>query len=170
MTDQNHNHWHEKLHEALWAYRMTYRTPTQATPYSLMSLWCRSHPPSGDGDTLAKESSEEGLTKEEQTRLRLEELDAADSTRLNAQLNLELDRARMEGAYNKMARMRTTRRICPRVKTTRPMIGRHMGPKLAPPLGKGPVILEVLKGGAYQLINKEGERPCERLVLKEVPR
>ncbi|KAK3006983.1 hypothetical protein RJ639_015832 [Escallonia herrerae] len=28
--------WHEKIGEALWAYRTTYRTPTQATPYSLV--------------------------------------------------------------------------------------------------------------------------------------
>jgi hypothetical protein len=36
MTDKNHKNWHEKLHEALWAYRITYRTPTEATPYSLV--------------------------------------------------------------------------------------------------------------------------------------
>ncbi|CAL9024711.1 unnamed protein product, partial [Prunus brigantina] len=28
--------WHERINEALWAYRTTYRTPTQATPYSLV--------------------------------------------------------------------------------------------------------------------------------------
>ncbi|XP_028067692.1 protein NYNRIN-like [Camellia sinensis] len=27
--------WHEKLQEALWAYRPSHRTPTQVTPYSL---------------------------------------------------------------------------------------------------------------------------------------
>ncbi|KAK3026665.1 hypothetical protein RJ639_040692 [Escallonia herrerae] len=27
--------WHEKIGEALWVYRTTYRTPTQASPYSL---------------------------------------------------------------------------------------------------------------------------------------
>ena len=27
--------WHERVEEVLWAYRTTYRTPTQATPYSL---------------------------------------------------------------------------------------------------------------------------------------
>ncbi|KAL0447776.1 UNVERIFIED_CONTAM: hypothetical protein Slati_1905500 [Sesamum latifolium] len=29
--------WHERIGEALWAYRTTYRTPTQATPYALVS-------------------------------------------------------------------------------------------------------------------------------------
>ncbi|GAA0182793.1 hypothetical protein LIER_30429 [Lithospermum erythrorhizon] len=28
--------WHEKMEEALWAYRTTYRTPTQLTPYALV--------------------------------------------------------------------------------------------------------------------------------------
>ena len=28
--------WHERVEEALWAYRTTYQTPTQATPYSLV--------------------------------------------------------------------------------------------------------------------------------------
>ncbi|KAM1771926.1 hypothetical protein ACFX11_046684 [Malus domestica] len=28
--------WHERISEALWAYRTTHRTPTQATPYSLV--------------------------------------------------------------------------------------------------------------------------------------
>ncbi|KAL0307750.1 UNVERIFIED_CONTAM: hypothetical protein Sangu_3013300 [Sesamum angustifolium] len=28
--------WHERIGEALWAYRTTVRTPTQATPYALV--------------------------------------------------------------------------------------------------------------------------------------
>ena len=28
--------WHERVEEALWAYHTTYRTPTQAMPYSLV--------------------------------------------------------------------------------------------------------------------------------------
>ncbi|KAM1100828.1 hypothetical protein ACFX2B_007168 [Malus domestica] len=28
--------WHERISEALWAYRTTHRTPTQGTPYSLV--------------------------------------------------------------------------------------------------------------------------------------
>lgn len=124
------------------------------------SLWRWRYPPS------LRIAVSEGLTKEEQTRLRLEELDAADETRLNAQQNLELYRARKERAYNKMARMRTFRKGEWVLVLRRPILGRHMGPKFAPPNGEGPyVIEEVFQGGAYQLINKEGERPCERLVF-----
>ena len=28
--------WHERIGEVLWAYRTTFQTPTQATPYSLV--------------------------------------------------------------------------------------------------------------------------------------
>lgn len=28
--------WHERVSEALWAYRKTHQTPTQATPFSLV--------------------------------------------------------------------------------------------------------------------------------------
>jgi len=28
--------WHDRLREALWAYRTTYRVPTQSTPFALV--------------------------------------------------------------------------------------------------------------------------------------
>ncbi|NAU72121.1 transposase, partial [Klebsiella pneumoniae] len=34
--DNNKREWHEKLAESLWAYRTTYRTPTQSTPFTLV--------------------------------------------------------------------------------------------------------------------------------------
>ena len=36
VVEHSKRDWHEKIGEALWAYRTTYRTPTQATPYSLV--------------------------------------------------------------------------------------------------------------------------------------
>ncbi|KAL6341795.1 hypothetical protein AAG906_038039 [Vitis piasezkii] len=36
IVDKLKRNWHERVGEALWAYRTTYRTPTQATPYSLV--------------------------------------------------------------------------------------------------------------------------------------
>ncbi|XP_059310221.1 uncharacterized protein LOC132061409 [Lycium ferocissimum] len=35
IVSKSKRDWHERMEEALWAYRTTYRTPTQATPYSL---------------------------------------------------------------------------------------------------------------------------------------
>jgi hypothetical protein len=33
---KNQRDWHDRLFEALWAYRVTIRTPMQVTPYSLV--------------------------------------------------------------------------------------------------------------------------------------
>ena len=74
---------HERIGEALWAYRTTFRTPTQATPYSLVygvepilplerqipSLWI---------------AIQEGLTEEENAKLILQELESLDKKRLEA--------------------------------------------------------------------------------------
>ncbi|XP_049350318.1 uncharacterized protein LOC125814915 [Solanum verrucosum] len=35
VVSKSKRDWHERMEEALWAYRTIYRTPTQATPYSL---------------------------------------------------------------------------------------------------------------------------------------
>ncbi|KAI5349399.1 hypothetical protein L3X38_002286 [Prunus dulcis] len=64
--------WHERINEALWAYRTTYRTPTQATPYSLVYgveavLPLESQLPS------LRMAIQEGLTDEENAKLRLQE-------------------------------------------------------------------------------------------------
>ncbi|CAL8991156.1 unnamed protein product, partial [Prunus brigantina] len=69
--------WHERINEALWAYRTTYRTPTQATPYSLVYgveavLPLESQIPS------LRMAVQEGLTDEENAKLRLQELEALD--------------------------------------------------------------------------------------------
>ena len=36
MVSKNRRDWHERLPEALWAYRTTVRTATGCTPYSLV--------------------------------------------------------------------------------------------------------------------------------------
>ncbi|KAM1945141.1 hypothetical protein ACFX13_000160 [Malus domestica] len=36
VVGQTKRDWHERISEELWAYRMTHKTPTQATPYSLV--------------------------------------------------------------------------------------------------------------------------------------
>jgi hypothetical protein len=67
--------WHERVEEALWAYRTTYRTPTQATPYSLVYgvevvLPLEHQIPS------QRIAIQEDLSHEDNVRLRLEELEA----------------------------------------------------------------------------------------------
>jgi len=73
--------WHERLGEALWAYRMTYKTPTQSTPFA--SVY-------GVEVALPLElqipsfciAMQESLKEEENHKLRLDELEALDEKRL----------------------------------------------------------------------------------------
>lgn len=63
--------WHEKLGEALWAYRTTYKTPTQSTPYALIY---------GDEDIIPikleipslRIAIQDGLTEDENDKLHLD--------------------------------------------------------------------------------------------------
>ncbi|KAL0293266.1 UNVERIFIED_CONTAM: hypothetical protein Sradi_6947700 [Sesamum radiatum] len=72
---------HERIGEALWAYRTTYRTPTQATPYALV-YGVEAVVPLEQQIPSLKIAIQEGLTQEES--LRLEELEALDEKRLAA--------------------------------------------------------------------------------------
>lgn len=83
VVNRSKKDWHERIGEALWAYRTTFRTPTQATPYSLvygveavLPLECQI--PS------LRMAIQEGLSNENNVRLRLEELEALDKKRLEA--------------------------------------------------------------------------------------
>ncbi|KAL0293160.1 UNVERIFIED_CONTAM: hypothetical protein Sradi_6953500 [Sesamum radiatum] len=98
--------WHERIGEALWAYRTTVRTPTQSTPYALVYgvevvLPLEQQIPS------LRVAIQEGLTEEENARIRLEELEALDEKRLEAQQRLECYQARLSKAFNKKVRPRS---------------------------------------------------------------
>jgi transposase InsO family protein len=100
---KNRRDWHDRTFEALWANCVTVRTPTQATPYSLVygsdvvlplevqlpSLWIAIH---------------EEITNDEQIKLRFQELDALEEGRLQVVQNLELYRQNMARAYNKLVK------------------------------------------------------------------
>ncbi|KAL0366241.1 UNVERIFIED_CONTAM: hypothetical protein Sradi_3514200 [Sesamum radiatum] len=103
VVSKSKRDWHEKIGEALWAYRTTHRTATQATPYSLVYgveavLLLESQIPS------LRIAIQEGLTVEDNARLRLEELEALDEKRLEAQQQLQCYQARMTRAFNKKVR------------------------------------------------------------------
>jgi len=147
---------HEKLNEALWAYRTTYRTPTQATPYSLVFGAEAVLPLEVEIPSLGIAINEE-LSADERAQLRLEELDALDEVRLNAQQNLELYsyRAQMTRAYDKLARVRTFHEGELVLVLRRPILGRHVGP---------PRVLMLLKqstkGEHISLSTKTERDPC----------
>ncbi|XP_022895322.1 uncharacterized protein LOC111409511 [Olea europaea var. sylvestris] len=102
VVSKSKRDWHERIVEVLWAYQTTYWTPTQATPYALvygveavLPLECQI--PS------LRIAIQESLTTEENARLRLEELEALDKKRLEAQMHLECYQARMAKSFNKKA-------------------------------------------------------------------
>ncbi|XP_019248844.1 PREDICTED: uncharacterized protein LOC109228120 [Nicotiana attenuata] len=78
--------WHEIMEEALWAYRTTYRTPTQATPYSLVYGVETVLPLERQIPSLQL-AIQEGITDEENAQLRLEEVEALDEKRLESHNN-----------------------------------------------------------------------------------
>jgi len=98
--------WDDKLGECLWAYRTTMRTPTKATPFSLVY---------GCEAVLSLEIQIPSLhialttemTNEEKYRLRLQELEALDDKHLQAQQQIELYQARISRAFNKKVREQT---------------------------------------------------------------
>ncbi|KAK4381668.1 hypothetical protein Sango_2944900 [Sesamum angolense] len=80
--------WHERIGEALWAYRITVRTPTQTTPYALV-YGVQAVLPIEQQIPSLRITIQEGLTQEENAKIRLEELEALDEKRLEAQQRLE---------------------------------------------------------------------------------
>ncbi|KAL0455600.1 UNVERIFIED_CONTAM: hypothetical protein Slati_0899200 [Sesamum latifolium] len=95
--------WHERIGEALWAYRTTVRMPTQSTPYTLV-YGVEAVLPLEQQIPSLRITKQEGLIEEENTRKRLEELEALDEKRLEAQQRLECYQARLSKAFNKKVR------------------------------------------------------------------
>ncbi|XP_073046056.1 uncharacterized protein [Primulina eburnea] len=103
ITSKSKRDSHERIGEALWAYMTTYRTPTQATPYALV-YGVEAVVPLEQQIPSRQMAVQEGLTEEENARLRVEELEALDEKRLEAQQRLECYQARLSRAFNKNVR------------------------------------------------------------------
>ncbi|BFG30122.1 hypothetical protein CerSpe_163960 [Prunus speciosa] len=153
--------WHERLPEALWAYRTTVRIATGCTPYSLVY---------GSKAILPLEIQLPSLrvathlvNPDENVKVRLAELEALDKKRLSVQQKLEVYQAQMAGAFNRKVKFRsfsvgdlvlTIRRP---IVITRKMHGKFVSK------WEGPyVVTRVFAKGAYELSNSEGKciYPC----------
>ncbi|XP_075107068.1 uncharacterized protein LOC142180048 [Nicotiana tabacum] len=106
VVPKSNRYWHERIEEAPWAYRTTYRTPTQMTLYSLV-YGVESVLPLERQIPSFRLAIQEGLTDEENAQLRLEELEALDEKRLEAQQSLECYQTRLSRSFNKMVRLRS---------------------------------------------------------------
>ncbi|KAK4386123.1 hypothetical protein Sango_2482900 [Sesamum angolense] len=150
--------WHERIGETLWAYRTTIRTPTQATPYALVYgveavLQLEQQIP------LLRIAIQEGLTEEENARIRLEELEALDEKRLEAQQRLECYQGRLSRAFNKKLRMRSFQVGDLVLAVRRPIITTHrMGNKFFSKWDGPYVVKEAYTNGAYKLVAEDGLR------------
>ncbi|KAL0320195.1 UNVERIFIED_CONTAM: hypothetical protein Sradi_5281000 [Sesamum radiatum] len=160
--------WHERIGEALWAYRTTYRTPTQATPYALV-YGAEVVVPLEQQIPSLRIAIQEGLTQEENARLRLEELEALDEKRLEAQQRLECYQARLSRAFNKKVRSRSFQVGDLVLAVRRPIITTHRtGNKFTSTWDGHYVVKEVYTNGAYKLIAEDGLRigPINEKFLK----
>ncbi|KAM2835940.1 hypothetical protein PS2_032803 [Malus domestica] len=148
--------WHERISEALWAYRTIHRTPTQATPYSLVNgveaiLPLESQIPS------LRMAIQEGLTDEENAKLHLQELETLDKRRLEAQQHLECDQAQLSKAFNKKVHLRFFQIGDLVLALHRPIITTHKTKRKFTSKWDGPyVIQEVYTNGAYLIMAEDG--------------
>ncbi|KAL0313206.1 UNVERIFIED_CONTAM: hypothetical protein Sradi_5719900 [Sesamum radiatum] len=149
--------WHERIGEALWAYRTTVRTPTQSTPYALVY---------GVEAVLPLEQqipslriAIQGLTEEENARIWLEELEALDEKRLEAQQKLECYQARLSKAFNKKVRPRSFQVSDLVLAVRRPIITTHRTENKFLSKWDGPyVVKEAYTNSAYKLVAEDGLR------------
>ncbi|KAI3472881.1 hypothetical protein Pfo_031056 [Paulownia fortunei] len=137
--------------------KITYRMPTQATPYALVYgveaiIPLEQQIPSRIG-------IQEELTEEENTHLCLEELEALDEKRLEAQQRLEYYQARLSRVFNKKVRSRSFQVGNLVLAVRRPIITTHRtGNKFTSKWDGLYVVKEVYTNGAYKLVVEDGLR------------
>ncbi|XP_070004154.1 uncharacterized protein [Nicotiana sylvestris] len=146
VVAKNKRDWHERIGEYLWAYRTTFRTATQATPYSLV-YGVEAVLPLEQQIPLLRIAIQEGLTSEENAQLRLAELEALDEKRLEAQQKLECYQARLARAFNKKVRPRSFQVGDLVLAVRRPIIlNKRIGDKFTLKLD-GPYVVKETKDG-----------------------
>ena len=158
MVDKNKKTWHEKLQEALWAYRTSCRTPTQATPYSLVFGGEAVLPLEVQIPSL-RVAIQESLTDDKNAKVRLAKLETLDERRLHAQQNLEIYQQRMTNAFNKKVRLRSFKKGDLVLMVWTPIIVTRRTKGKLEPKWEGPYVIEkVYSNGAYLLITMDGDR------------
>ncbi|KAL0411999.1 UNVERIFIED_CONTAM: hypothetical protein Slati_3789600 [Sesamum latifolium] len=150
--------WNERIGEALCAYKITVRAPTQSTPYALVYRVETVLPLEQQIPSL-RIAIQEGLTEEENAHIWLEELEALDEKRLAAQQRLEYYQARLSRAFNKKVRLRSFQVGDLVLAVRRPVITTHrMENKFLPKWDGLYVVKEAYTNGAYKLIVEDDLR------------
>jgi len=149
--------WDDKLGECLWAYRTTIRTPTKATPFSLV-YGCEVVLPLEIQIPSLRVALTAEMTNEEKYRLRLQELEVLDDKRLQAQQQIKFYQARIIRAFNKKVKERTFKKDDLILAVRRPMVMTHKTKGKFQPKWEGPFVVElVYSNGAYRLITSDGD-------------
>ena len=98
------------------------------------------------------------MTKEDNDRLCLQELEALDEKRLQTQQHIELYQARISKAFNKKVKQRTFQKGDLVLTVRRPMIMTHKAKGKFQPKWEGPFVVEsVYSNGAYRLITPDSD-------------
>jgi len=99
------------------------------------------------------------MTQEENAKLRLQELEALDERRLEAQQRTEIYQARMSAAFNRKVKQRVFRKGDLVLAVKRPMIVTHKSRGKFDEKWEGPFIIDtVYSNDAYGLLNQDGDR------------
>ncbi|GLJ16331.1 hypothetical protein SUGI_0276020 [Cryptomeria japonica] len=156
VDDAGHN-WHIQLNPALWAYRTSVRTPTGATPYSLVCGSKAILPIEVELPSL--QVSLQNIISDEDYRVsRLQELELLDERRQTAYSHLKAYQQRMSHSYNHKVKPRTFEvgdlvlRENPKNQQDREKKGKFEPNWLGPY-----IIIVAYRSGAYQLSTIEGE-------------
>ena len=98
------------------------------------------------------------MTKEGNDQLRLQELEALDKKRLQAQQHIELYQARISKAFNKKVKQRVFLKGDLVFSVRRPMIMTHKTKGKFQPKWEGPFVIEIVySNGAYRLMTLDGD-------------
>ncbi|TYK05790.1 uncharacterized protein E5676_scaffold98G002940 [Cucumis melo var. makuwa] len=169
IVSKSKRDWQKRIGEALWTYRTTHRTPIGVTPYSLVYGVEVVLPLEREIPSL-RMAVQEGLTTEDNVKLRLQELEALDEKRLEAQQALECYQARMSKAFHKHVKPRSFQVGDLVLAVRRPIITtRHTGNKFTPKWDGLYIVKEVYTNGAYKIVERDGSKigPINGKFLKE---
>jgi len=98
------------------------------------------------------------MTKEDNDRLRLQELEAQDEKQLQAQQHIEFYQARISKAFNKKVKQRVFQEGDLILAVRRPIIMTHKTKGKFQAKWEGPVVIETIySNGAYRLMTPDGD-------------
>ena len=148
--------WLEKLHFALWAYRTSFRTPTGATPYSLVYGMEAVLPIEIEMRSL-RVTLEQQISETEWAQSRFDQLSFLDERRLRATDHVQAYQRKMARAFKKRVKPRPLQRGDLVLRILRGLAGDLRG-KFRPTWSGPYIIRELTPEGAAWLTNLDGNK------------